>query len=214
MKGQTLFTKTKIILWFSAEMSFHWLTNPDSNVWLYLDRISILLSYIVVFSIISGIVYFIRFLRRYKRLKAPMKKVDGTSPKPMALAISFGGSIKKPVEEYLAKKYKNRLPVIEYTADTEVSPHNVHNHTQKLLGIKHDMQAEGVTELHLFIKGPVIFGVLAGAMFDNWCNVKLYHNNRRGEYEEWAMLHHAKELSPDEQLAVQVLKIMEGRNEG
>jgi|GEM_PF-1520819 len=192
-------------------MSFQWLIDPDSRIWLYLDRISILLSYLVVFSIISGIVYFIRFLRRYRRLRACMRKVDGTSPKPMALAISFGGSIKKPVEEYISKKYTNMIPVMEYAVESEVSPQNVQDHLNKLMRIKHDMQAEGVTELHLFIKGPVIFGVLAGAMFDNWCNVKLYHNNRQGEYEEWAMLHNAKELTPDERLAVQVAKAMEDR---
>jgi len=192
-------------------MSFQWLIDPDSRIWIYLDRISILLSYLVVFSLISGIVYLIRFLRRYRRLRANMRKVDGTSPKPMALAISFGGSIKKPVEEYISKRYGNRIPILEYTDNREVSPQNVQHHLNKLLEIKHDMQAEGVTELHLFIKGPVIMGALAGAMFDNWCNVKLYHNNRKGDYEEWAMLHHAKELRPDEELAVQIAKTLEER---
>lgn len=52
-----------------------------------------------------------------------------------------------------------------------------------------------MTELHLFVKGPVVVGAILGALLDNWVAVKLYHNNRKGEYEEWTMLHFAKELS-------------------
>ncbi|MBE0426922.1 MAG: SAVED domain-containing protein [Nitrospirae bacterium] len=192
-------------------MSFEWFTGPDSEIWVYLDRVSIILSYIVVFSIIYGIVVLVKFFRRYRKIKTHMKKVDGTSPKPMALAISFGGSIKKPVEDYLNKHYTQSISIMDYSSEKEVTPQNIHDHIKKLLELKHDLQAEGVTELHLFIKGPVIFGALVGAMFDNWCNVKLYHNNRKGEYEEWAMLHAAKELSPDEQLAVQTAKMLEGK---
>ncbi len=111
-----------------------------------------------------------------------MKKVSGTTSKPMASAISFGGSIKKPVEDYLKEKYENEIPVIEYSTDKEVSQQNIHEHIKKLQELKHELQAEGVTELHLFIKGPVVLGILLGAMFDNWINVKLYHNNRKGQY--------------------------------
>jgi hypothetical protein len=192
-------------------MSFEWLTDTDSIIWLYLDRISVLLSYIVVFSIVSGVVYVIKFLRRYRKIRAQMKKVDGTTLKPMAVAISFGGSIKKPVEDFLDRAYIQKIPVMDYSTDKEVSRQNIHDHIRKLIELKHNLQAEGVTELHLFIKGPVMVGALAGAMFDNWVNVKLYHNNRKGEYEEWSMLHSAKELAPDEQLAVRVARIMEDK---
>ena len=72
----------------------------------------------------------------------------------------------------------------KYSTTNEVTPHNIHEHIERLSKIKYNFQAEGVMELHLFIKGPVMMGTIIGAIFDNWITVKLYHNNRSGEYEE------------------------------
>ncbi len=40
---------------------------------------------------------------------------------------------------------------------------------------KRFFDAQGITELHLFIAAPVQAGVLVGGVFDNWIPVKLYH---------------------------------------
>lgn len=140
-----------------------------------------------------------------------MRAIDGSSKNPKALAVCFGGSIKKPVEDYLKGKYKHPIPVVEYSTADEVTVHNIHKHMECLSKIKYDFQTEGVMELHLFIRGPVMMGTLIGAIFDNWVIVKLYHNNRSGEYEEWAVLHTAKTLNLEEKLAYKVADLIEGK---
>lgn len=190
-------------------MSFDWFTSPDSKIWFYIDRVSILLSYVVVFSIGSAFYYFLRFLRRYKKLKNSLSAIKGSTKNPKALAVCFGGSIKKAVEDYLKSRYQYPIMVKEYAATTEVTSHNLQKHIEKLSKIKTDFQSEGVTELHLFIKGPVMMGTILGAIFDNWVTVKLYHNNRMGEYEEWTVLHSAKSLALEERLEYKVADIIE-----
>ncbi|MEW6418384.1 MAG: hypothetical protein AB1480_09725 [Nitrospirota bacterium] len=195
-------------------MNFEWFTTTDSKIWFYIDRVSVLLSYVVVFSIGSAFYYFMRFLRRYRRLKNAMRVIDGSSKNPKAFAVCFGGSIKKAVEDYLKAKYQYPIPLTEYAVTSEVTPHNIQKHIEQLSKIKNDFQSHGVTELHLFVKGPVIMGTVLGAIFDNWVTVKLYHNNRSGEYEEWTVLHSAKTLTLEERLEYKVADLIEGGKQG
>lgn len=174
-----------------------WLIRPDAAGWLVLERIGTLLQYVTVISIAYATWEFARFLRRFRARRQLLHRLaSGETARPQALAVSFGGSIRPAVEAFLATAYPGRwISVREYRSDEEVTRHTVHRHEEALRKIKEEFQAQGVTELHLFVKGPVVVGAILGALLDNWVAVKLYHNNRQGQYEEWTMLHFAKELS-------------------
>jgi len=162
---------------------------------------------------IAAAVLSLRYLSRYRRLRRLIKSVNGASSRPRALAISFGGSIKMAVADYLRGSYAGTdIPVVEYAAAREVTVESVDDHLRNILAMKHDLQAQGVTELHLFFKGPVALAVLLGALLDNWVGVKIYQNGRSGQYEAWTMLHVAKELGSDERFTMELARAMEPRD--
>jgi hypothetical protein len=63
---------------------------------------------------------------------------------------------------------------------------------QRLKEKRFKFEIEGRTEIHLFIQGPVMAGVLVGTMFSNWKPVKLYHRPTNpgvpSIYEYWCPL--------------------------
>jgi hypothetical protein len=78
------------------------------------------------------------------------------------------------IEELIMDGINTRTDLIDYV--------------NKLRELKRTLSAEGTTELLLFIQGPVMSGVLAGAVFDNWIPVKLYHKPTPPKpqiYEYW-----------------------------
>lgn len=198
-----MITGTTITLWSSATQ---WLTH-DSTLWKGIERFSVLLSYVTLFTIIYGVWQLLKFIGKYKRSRERMKAVNGSSRNPRALAVSIGGTIETVVKKYLTQKYVEDIKVTSYNVEGELSPQNIHHHLEELKKIKNEFQADAVTELHLFCKGPVMLGVLLGALFVNWSSVKLYHN-RAGQYEEWAMLSSAKDLPGDNRLATQIAEVI------
>ena len=66
--------------------------------------------------------------------------------------------------------------------------------TRLVVGLQQKKQAiqdGGYAEIHLFIAGPIVAGVAAGGIFDNWKSVKLYHkasNTPAQSYEYWMPL--------------------------
>jgi len=188
---------------------FDWLiSNPDSAFWLGLDRLSILLSYFVVISILAFVYNVFRYRRQRKKLAA----VAGTTSKPKALALSFGGgSIKEAAQDYLIHTYGERsIPLDEYQAD-EITTENIHKHEEEIRRIKESYQSEGVTELHLFMKGPVALALAVGAIFDNWVSVKVYQHRRDGGYVPWTTLDQAKATPIADELAERALRMLDAK---
>ena len=183
-----------------------WLTSTDSSVWLWLDRVSIVLSYAVVLSILA----FVFNVFRYRRKRKELIEIEGKTALPKALCLSFGGgSIKLAVSDYLKETYPDRkIAVSEYKGD-EVTPQNVHKHEEEIRKLKERYQSKGVTELHLFMKGPLGLALAVGAIFDNWVAVKIYQNNREGSYEPWTALHHAKAVPIADIFAEKIIQAVE-----
>jgi len=186
-----------------------WLTSTDSAVWLWLDRVSILLSYLVVISIVA----FVFNVFRYRRKRKELTEIEGKTALPKALCLSFGGgSIKNAVRDYLKETYPDRkIAVSEYKGD-EVTPQNVHKHEEGIRKLKERYQSKGVTELHLFMKGPLGLALAVGAIFDNWVAVKIYQNNREGSYDPWTTLHHAKAVPIADIFAEKIIQAVEPKN--
>ena len=179
-----------------------WITARDSMFWLWTDRLSLLLSYFVVFSIATFVFNFLR----YKRRRRSLADITGKTARPQALAIALGGgSIKSAVESHLKENYPDADIPVEEHKDGEITAINIHKHEDTIRKIKEKYQSENVTELHLFMKGPVALALTVGAIFDNWVTVKVYHNKRAGGYEPWTTLHQAKATPIGDELVERVM---------
>jgi len=162
--------------------------NIWNTIWEYLNKIDVIFGLLA--AIFSGFA-FSRLQQQKKRLvelakKTPTMKnfieaVDffkgSQTSKPVALALSLTpavDSIKNSVESYL-KSQNMEMDVQEIKMDGINSTEDLENFFELLREKKRVLTAELTTELHLFIMGPVMAGTIAGAMFDNWISVKLYH---------------------------------------
>ncbi|MCI0392598.1 MAG: SAVED domain-containing protein [Acidobacteria bacterium] len=112
---------------------------------------------------------------------------------PVALAISLlpnNESIRQDVETFL--RYQNwEMDVEELNMNGLKNQADFESFINQLREKRRVFDAEGHTEIHLFIAGPVQAGVLVGAMFDNWRPVKLYHKPQNPPpqiYEYWMPL--------------------------
>lgn len=116
-----------------------------------------------------------------------------TTKRPLALAICLIPSlrsIKADVETYLEGKGWT-MPVEELVMPGLADINDIARLVAGLQLKKQAIQDSGYTELHLFIAGPIIAGVAAGGILDNWKPVKLYHkasNTPSQSYEYWMPL--------------------------
>lgn len=112
------------------------------------------------------------------------------TPKPCGLAICLLENIRTigpEVERFLkGKGYSMPVKTIDFYG---ITPDNLKDFVDALRQAKMTLSEEDFTEVHLFIAGPVQAATLAGAMFEHWKPVKLYHKNRAtNEYEYWCSL--------------------------
>ncbi len=114
--------------------------------------------------------------RRLKRYAEGMQRRGGTVA--IALAIGIGGSIKGAVRSYLDANGLAALEIRELAHEGRLPPEKFY----RLLGQLHDVKQEltdlGVTEAHLFYKGPVTLAMGIGSILDNWVPVKVYELNK------------------------------------
>ncbi|MBU1752838.1 SAVED domain-containing protein, partial [bacterium] len=109
---------------------------------------------------------------------------------PYAFAVCLlphSGSIAKEVSAFLSSK-GTKMPIEELNFDG-LRQHNLEDFINQLRIKRREFETKEATEIHLFIAGPIMSGVLIGAEFDNWKPVKLYHQNRdTKQYEFWCPL--------------------------
>ncbi len=96
-----------------------------------------------------------------------------TKAKPIALAIGLGGSIQGAVMKCLYD-HDLHMPVQEYAKDGFVPDAQFEEIIQDFNAIKADLTQQGVTEVHLFYKGPVTLAMALGLIFGNWVPLKVY----------------------------------------
>jgi SMODS-associated and fused to various effectors sensor domain len=115
------------------------------------------------------------------------------SSKPIALAISLipkAESIKHAVQTFLDFQGW-KMDIEELNMDGINSDEDREHLINSLREKRRLFDALQVTEVHLFIAGPVQAGTLVGAMFDHWVPVKLYHKPSPSPpqlYEYWMPL--------------------------
>lgn len=124
--------------------------------------------------------------RTRRRLKRYMQRARaaGTAA-PVALAIGIGGSIRGAVRQYLDAHNLADVPIEEYTYEGLLPKRKFYDVLGELHKIKQQMTDAGVTEVHLFYKGPVTLSMGIGSIFDNWVPVRVYgYGPTSKEYEQ------------------------------
>jgi hypothetical protein len=175
-----------------------------SGIWPFVEKLSIL------FSFLAAIFAFWSWLKLRQQNNKIIEIAEGSpeietlaeqidfhskvnSLNPIALAVSLiptVSSIKNDVEIFL--KFQHwKMKIEELTMDGINNKNDLMDYCNNLRRMKRVLSAKGVTELHLFIQGPVMAGVIAGAIFDNWVPIKLYHKPTPSHpqiYEYWMPL--------------------------
>jgi len=83
-------------------------------------------------------------------------------------------SIKPQVEQFIKQKFGKEMNIEELNMDGIKNADDRLKLVEKLKIKRREFEAKCVTEIHLFIAGPVAAGVLIGAIFKNWIPVKIY----------------------------------------
>ncbi len=93
--------------------------------------------------------------------------------KPIALTIGLGGSVQGAVMKWL---YDNELqmPVRDYSVEGFIPQEQFGEIIREFNKIKAELTQQGVTEVHLFYKGPVTLALALGSIFSNWVPLKVY----------------------------------------
>ena len=142
--------------------------------------------------------------RRLKELARTAPKIENFQDKirfyegiqtsnPIALALSLvphAPSIKKDVEQFLSTMGW-KMDVEEINMNGINSQSDIEILINQLREKRHLFDLRGNTEVHLFLQGPVVSGILIGAMFDHWKPIKLYHKSTPSVpavYQYWCPL--------------------------
>ena len=130
----------------------------------------------------SFIFVIILFLRARAELARYLRSRKTTvSERPWALAIGLGSDITGSVKEFL-KDQGLDIQVESYAREGFISPDDFYPILKDLLRLKDKLTKVGVTEVHLFYKGPVTMAMAIGAVTDNWVPVKVYEYTK-GTYQ-------------------------------
>lgn len=103
-------------------------------------------------------------------------QVDPTSEteaKPMALAVGLGGSIQGAVMKCLYDRGLH-MPVRDYAVDGFIPETQFSEIIRHFNHVKLELTDQGVTEVHLFYKGPVTLAMALGSIFSNWVPLNVY----------------------------------------
>ena len=139
--------------------------------------------------------------RRLKELARSAPKIENfqdkitfyegvQTPNPIALALSLvpqAPSIKKDVERFL-NTMGWKMEVDEINMNGINSPSDIEILINRLREKRHLLDLQGNTEVHLFLQGPVVSGILLGAMFDHWKPVKLWSRRIMETFSQIALV--------------------------
>lgn len=132
---------------------------------------------------------------KYENFSEQVQNYEGVQTlNPVALAVCLvptTPSIKKDVETFLQSRDWGKMDIEELNLNGLNNEEDILTFHNSLREKRHLFDMQGRTEIHLFIQGPIMAGVLIGAMFDNWKPVKMYHKPHPSPpsiYEYWCPL--------------------------
>jgi hypothetical protein len=93
--------------------------------------------------------------------------------RPIALALGLGGSVQGAVMKWLYD-HELQMPVRDYSVEGFIRKEKFGDIIQEFNTIKTELTQQGVTEVHLFYKGPVTLAMALGSILSNWVPLKVY----------------------------------------
>lgn len=164
-------------------------------MWDWIDKASQVTG-ILAFLPILGTLWLVwgQERRRKRELKA-IREAPGS--RPTILIIDVGpASIRAQVENWLGKQEalrsiledSDRIHCLDYSQDrlrSEETDRIIKDLRQALEKIT----TAGADKIHLFLRVPVVLGVMIGAELSNRTPVILYHHQPNSGYENWGPLH-------------------------
>ena len=144
----------------------------SQEAWQWLSNVASILQIVTVaFTAASGVYFLWRARQLERRLAALATQV---SQRPVALAVGLGGSIAGHVRHYLSDNGLemevvgcNRTGMVERTEYPTL--------LREIQELRGRLDQTGVTEVHVFYRGPVTFAIALGALLRNWAPAKLYN---------------------------------------
>jgi hypothetical protein len=114
--------------------------------------------------------------------------INSSNPHAFCLALTDRTpTLKAEVENFMREK-KWKMPIEELNL-SGLTHENFSDFIEEVKKRRRVFQAKGVTEVHLFISGPMQAAVMVGAIFDNWVPVKIYNMDPQSrKYEYWCHL--------------------------
>lgn len=148
----------------------------------------------------SFFIVLILLWRNSRRLAQRLRELERrVSARPVALAIGLGGGIEGQVQAYLTAQNLDMI-VRPYSREGKVPVEQFPAILRDLQKIKDELTEQGVTEVHLFYKGPVDLAMAIGAITRNWVPVKTY-NLESGGYRQTLVLYKETVIGPEDRLA-------------
>jgi len=142
-----------------------------TTFWQTLGNIADVLQILsVIFPLAAGVYFLLRSRELDRRLQVLAKTL---SARPVAMAIGLGGSIEGNVRQYL-KDNALEMEVVTCTREGVVQPRDFPDILREIQELRGRLDAIGVTEIHVFYRGPVTFATALGAVLRNWVPAKLY----------------------------------------
>jgi CBASS immunity sensor of nucleotide second messenger signals len=176
--------------WESYSLNSFMILTP----WETIGNIANILQIITAIPVFLAAAYYILYRRRINKAIADLNR--GGGQKPAALAVDCkGGSILVQTRDYLRQQDINIQPsMIQEYLRKSVTPETAQTYLRELREVRDRMIGEGVTELHLFFRGPIALAIGVGAIFDSVFPVHVYQFAQTPEtsqppYEYWMTLH-------------------------
>lgn len=142
-----------------------------ATFWEILEKVANVLQVLAfIFPLATGAYFLLRSRELDRRLQALATTL---SKRPAALAVGLGGSIEGSVRQYL-RDNSLEMEVMTCTRDGMVQPRDFPEILREIQDLRARLDEIGVTEVHVFYKGPVTFATALGAMFRNWVPAKIY----------------------------------------
>lgn len=186
------------------------------DIWMTLDRISIVLSYAAFVSLAIAAQAWWRSVRRHeRRVQLQEELQSGRHRKPVALLVTrLGESTEADVRRFLSgmnegwdfpplpvgaddpSRDARRWPLVHFEhGEKDITPTGVDADLDRLRDVERWLKEEGFNEVHLFLRSTVAFGAAIGSLFTNWGTVHVYHfNTGMGTYEHWFPLADIKRI--------------------
>ncbi|PCH54249.1 MAG: hypothetical protein COC22_00620 [Flavobacteriaceae bacterium] len=165
--------------------------NHMQGVWLYLDRLGLVLGIIAFVPILYGVWKYLQYVRSEEKERKLIHTQLGTQP--AVLIVSIGGScIRNAVENFLRKNggfedfdFESRVFVVHRNSN-QISASDVDSIMKEFEEKVGDIRLKAADKIHLFVKGPIAIGTMVGEVLANGVSTLVYHH--QDGYQNWGAL--------------------------